>query len=558
MTFNLITNQWIPVRLKDDSIKYIAPYEIGNTDIIALATARSDFDMSTTEFLIGLYQTVAAPKDRNAWQQNWDNIPSSEVLKDQLIRYANCFNIDGDGPRFMQDCTVVDDVEHTTNGIGDLILDTYDEKDVIPDSDLFRKHRSISTLCESCLAMTVLTLQMHASKGGSGHYTSIRGGSALTAVLVGDCLWHTIWLNVINKEDFNKYVKNDNINNTAPESIFPWMSAARNCSSTDIIHPVEYSPYRIYWARPRRIALSTEQLACKCDICGKKTQTAAKQYFALIHGEKYDSSWRYPLTYYEFDNSKQDNAELHVVQTKSDYFTYDYFSVFTLGCEYEDNRNKKQKYSMPLSIQQYREIISNCNPEQLEIFNGQVRLRLCGYAFDGCKVLGWFNQDLPMFNITAEQLNAFQVHIDGITMIARYALSELICQINKALKAISKTASTVNLSSIIKADFWNTTNDKFYDCISQLHDVTVASEILQDELRSNILNWLHYIAKTALSLYDKYTGLQANFDGCNHGTEYMKVVAHGRKQLAGLLSERVSNIDKDKKINKIIDTMLIY
>jgi hypothetical protein len=310
---------------------------------------------------------------------------------------------------------------------------------------------------------------------------------------------------------------------------------------------------------PQRIDLrydvsQSAEYDLRCDICNEPTQGSYCSYFSPSGGEKYADSWRHPLTYYEMnnkDNSKNKKDTTYSAMQVSQYiFTYDYFPVFVLGCEYNNT-----KYESAFNVQSYNECISSyAAPQVFEQFKSlHTKLWLSGYEIDKerTKVAkSWYSQYLPMFNIEPEYYATFQACVTGIVKIARhafYSLRKHIKQINTDLK---KEVCKISEDDI-HTEFWRSTEASFYDQILQLYDIIHTRALTHNE----IVEWMHYVSKTALELYDKYTGLQNNMLCCN--IDYMKVIIKNRNELKWSLSEKTNSEAKDGIIDNIINVMLI-
>ena len=104
---NLIHDAWIPIRRKNGEETRIAPWEVttrySDDPIVALAAPRPDFNGALIQFLIGLLQTTCAPDSPRTWREWLRNPPSPEELHVKFEPVAYAFELDGDGPRFMQD-----------------------------------------------------------------------------------------------------------------------------------------------------------------------------------------------------------------------------------------------------------------------------------------------------------------------------------------------------------------------------------------------------------------------------------------------------------------------
>ena len=101
--FNLLFNPWIPARTRHGENKPIKAYEVVQNDIVALDAPRADFNAALMQFLIGLLQTIFAPKNPRAWRKLFNQPPSEDELKKKLKGIKAAFYLDGDGYRFMQD-----------------------------------------------------------------------------------------------------------------------------------------------------------------------------------------------------------------------------------------------------------------------------------------------------------------------------------------------------------------------------------------------------------------------------------------------------------------------
>jgi len=104
---NLVTDVWLPVLRKGSRPDVIAPAQLTDawdTDpVVALDWPRADFRVATLELLTGLLATACPPLDNNAWLDWWDMPPDAAALAAALAPLAHAFELDGDGPRFMQD-----------------------------------------------------------------------------------------------------------------------------------------------------------------------------------------------------------------------------------------------------------------------------------------------------------------------------------------------------------------------------------------------------------------------------------------------------------------------
>ena len=94
--FNLLFDSWIPVKTREGGNKsLIKAYEIVQKDIIGLDAPRADFNGALMQFLIGLLQTVLAPKNPREWRTLFNQPPSEEDLKGTFEEIKDAFYLDG-------------------------------------------------------------------------------------------------------------------------------------------------------------------------------------------------------------------------------------------------------------------------------------------------------------------------------------------------------------------------------------------------------------------------------------------------------------------------------
>ena len=169
---NLIESQWLPVR-RQSGEALIAPWQITEPDdpVLALAAPRPDFNGALLQFLIGLLQTACPPENDEQWGEWLESPPSSEVLNHRFHSIAHAFDLDGDGPRFMQDALLLDEKDIKKVPITNLMIETNETH--------FLKPGTICSMCENCTASALFTLQTNSPEGGRGHFTSLRGGGRL-------------------------------------------------------------------------------------------------------------------------------------------------------------------------------------------------------------------------------------------------------------------------------------------------------------------------------------------------------------------------------------------
>ena len=312
--YNLIRKRWIPVFDEDGNVWDIAPWEItasgGPNDKLptGLAAPRPDFDGALIQFLIGLVQTAFAPKTERAWRIKFKTPPKADELKAAFERYEHAFNLDGEGPRFMQDYDfahgrIADRTKEEK--ISKLLIDA--ASDV---TRYFNKSLSESQLDHASAAAALFAFQINDPGIGSGHRKSLRGGGPLTTLVLGKTLWQTIWLNILNRRDLE--IRGASQEWPDEGNIFPWMAPTRTSSQDQNTTSDDIHPLQMYWSMSSRILL--ESVKKSADPRNYLTEVQSDTVFGTIkkknHGANYTGPWTHPLTPYGKKGPVLGNAEV--------------------------------------------------------------------------------------------------------------------------------------------------------------------------------------------------------------------------------------------------------
>lgn len=187
---NLLNDSWLPFRTRGGAIVYRPPSAVADPKIVDLALPRADFQGAAYQFLIGLLQTVLPPADHGDWLDRFIEPPGVADLEAAFAPFATAFELDGDGPRFMQD---LDPLEGTDpSSVSGLLIDS--------PATHFVKPGTVGVLCGKCSALALFNIQANAPSGGRGHRVGLRGGGPLTTLVMPDypeeTLWIRLWINV--------------------------------------------------------------------------------------------------------------------------------------------------------------------------------------------------------------------------------------------------------------------------------------------------------------------------------------------------------------------------
>ncbi|SFU27255.1 type I-E CRISPR-associated protein Cse1/CasA [Pseudoduganella namucuonensis] len=458
---SLLAEEWIPVLCRDGRMAWIAPHQISDPDVVALAANRADFNAALMQLLIGLLQTTTPVKNESDWVE-WNDIPpSADVLQQWFSSVGGAFVLSGDGHRFMQDAHMSGGAECSIDA---LLIDAPGGSAVDKNTDHFVKRNTVQSMCPHCAATALFTLQTNAPAGGAGHRTSLRGGGPLTTLLVAlqrRSLWHDIWLNVLPQREFMQHA--GDAKKTAPHFTFPWLADITAIQAPGgETQPMQVHPHHVFWAMPRRIRLDFgEAREGVCDICKRVSTQLISRYFTKPQGLNYKGPWRHPASpYYE---TKEGWLPVHPQPTG---FSYRNWLAWVLG----SSQSKKEV--------QAATILSYFVAERRLRPSSDIRLWISGYDMDNMKPRCWYETTFPLYSLPRDSRTArknLQELIKRLLEAAELAAFYLRQAVKHAW--FGELDARGDLSFVDKA-FWDTTEIDFYQLLkAAMHSVSMeASE----------------------------------------------------------------------------------
>lgn len=244
MPLNLIRDPWIPVATVSGP-RTIRPDQIAEPDVLFPAWPRADLNIACLELLIGLVALSDPPAGREDWRAR--RAPDPERLRARLAPLAPAFELDGEGPRFLQDLEALPGEPLLPNV---LFIDSAGESAAMKNADLMVRRNRYPTLDPALAAIALYTLQAWAPEGGRGYRTSMRGGGPLITLVEPrpDCpLWDLVWANVPSG---------------AAQGMdgLPWMRPTQVSDKGQQVHqpPGEGIAVEVFFGMPRRLRLAFE------------------------------------------------------------------------------------------------------------------------------------------------------------------------------------------------------------------------------------------------------------------------------------------------------------
>lgn len=386
MPLNLLTDPWIQVRrgATDTGAGLIAPWQLTesiDTDpVVALDAPRPDFNGVLAQFLIGLLQTAFAPADESEWFEHFESPPTPDRLKAAFAPFAHAFDLDGDGPRFMQDRDQLADQKPLP--ITALLIDTAGSE------THFVKDLPTQGFSPAMAALALFSLQTNAPSGGVGHRTSLRGGGPLTTLVVASpdseskrpTLWQSLWLNVLDST-----MLGCRADPADAGQIFPWLAPTRTSEKGTLpTTPEDVHPLQAFWCMPRRIRLDMEGLESGvCAIDATPHEHLIARYRTKNYGTNYGGAWRHPLSPYT-----NDGKELIAGHPRG---SIGYRNWLGLVQEFTDKKAKREPAQV---VSRFWNLGYRLQDE-----GWRLRLWAFGYDMDNMKPRRWCESTLPLFSI---------------------------------------------------------------------------------------------------------------------------------------------------------------
>lgn len=389
MPFNLLIDPFLPVTTRSGAGRMIRFSELTQTEgddaPVEFDWPRPDFNIASYEFCIGVLALALQLESDAAWRDHWNRPPSEAEIDGALAPIVHAFNLDGDGPRFMQDFDLLDG---EANAIEALLIDTPGVNGQKKNADLLTHRERYAAIGLPAAAMALYAMQQFAPQGGSGHRTSMRGGGPLTTLIVpgarGDepvGLWRKILANLTvgsQKIDFGAGLHRS----------LPWLAKtllSDNANGENKLHGADGRLHELhaYFGMPRRVRLVFSGASGVCPLTSMAGPLVS-QYVQKGGGMNY-GTWQHPLTAHR---RQTEDGVPNSVKPKSGRFGYrDWVSV-TFGSE-------GGKLAEPSAN------IGSVSADRAKYLNGTAgnvhTLRLGGWAMNSMEAVAYLAADQPFY-----------------------------------------------------------------------------------------------------------------------------------------------------------------
>lgn len=489
MPFNLIENAWLPVRRRSGPVDWIPPWKLTDSHdrdpYISLAWARPDMDGALIQFLIGLVQATLAPSRSSGWPRLLDSPPGPEELAAAFSGLTPFFNLDGDGPRFMQDLDPLAGCR--TSDIFDLLIDQPTETAIKDNTDLFVKRSRTGDMCPACASAALFILQTLSPQGGRGHRTGLRGGGPLTTLVLGQTLWQTVWLAVLPEREFFRLAGPGEGN--GPETRFPWTGPTRTSDNNEITGPTDIHPDQYYWAMPRRIRLEDPDRTGRCGLCGRNNQPLFTAYRTKNLGTNYDGPFQHPLS----PHARGKDGAFLPVHGQPGGLTYRHW----LGLVQTTSDRTRRPAAVVSRFLNHRD-----GPALFQTGHRDLRLAASGYDLDKAKARQWIDSRMPLILVDEKARTTYEAVIEQLIATADLTAWGLNTNLRAAWFNEGDDRRKKRVPSV-DARFWNETEAGFYQTLGDLKELAEdGMDVISPETAQLKTDWLNLLRRCCLSIFD--------------------------------------------------------
>lgn len=490
---NLLNDSWLPVRREDGSHEIIGLSEIADdwrsNPIVDFNWPRPDLRVASYEFVVGLLATACPPGDSRDWLDWWREPPEPDALAEAFAPYADAFNLDGPGPRFLQDS---EDLVSGAEPIERLLIEAPGDSTVKKNTDLLVHRGQTASLGRPAAAIALYAFQSWAPAGGAGNRTGLRGGGPMTTLVLPGAqrsLWHTLWANV--PEGFS------------PDAgeltrVFPWLTPTPPPGRG--VTPDDVHPLQCWWGMPRRIRLDFTPCdqALACGLTGTPDTVQVATWRQRPQGSNY-AGWGdiHPLTPRYRVKAGSEILPLHPQPGGVGYRHW-------LGLVVSDVSELRFPASAVRTWRGQRQRDVWGRDEQRR--HMEDRLLATGFDMDNMKVRSFVESELPLPAILDD---AVRKRVDDFAGSLVRGAEHVANLLRRAVRdALFGAGASVKLDwellSAVREQLWDATDADFYAALS------TEARRLPDTPDDGRLAWLKLLRTKAQALFDAAAPLDAD------------------------------------------------
>jgi CRISPR system Cascade subunit CasA len=495
---NILFDKWFPVIRHDKSEDTISFLDItdqnDNNPIVDILTPRPDLKNAIYQLFIGLLQVAMTPENNVAWAKFWESTPDKKLLNEKFSNLIPFFEIDSDGPAFMQDYDLKDGEEKP---VASLFIESPGAKTIKDNLDHFIKRETITALNPYWAALALYTLQTFAPAGGVGHRVGVRGGGPLTTLVIPHdlekptTLWKKLWVNVLPKNDVINNSRCGDYEKNNPEAIFPWLKPTKTSENKESeLYPQECHPFHVFFAMPRRIRLRFSNEPGICSLTGKQCSKVVRSFVTQNYGNNYSGLWIHPLNAYRYDPNHLDAPPLSI-KGQPGGVHYRHWLCLTIG----DNSIK------PAAVVK---CIEQDAVKRIMLEKQRPLLWAAGYDMDNMKARSWHESTMPYYAMSNEQALLLAKYVTILIEAAKEIAGNLRSAIKHAWFKDTTTPAAKHADfSFLDNAFWQNTEMQFYEQVDILRAEILNNNLSDQVVRAKVAkSWLWTLRSFCMQSFD--------------------------------------------------------
>lgn len=508
-SFSLLTTPWLPVCFKDGSTGKLAPVDLADENVTDIAAVRPDLQGAAWQFLLGLLQSSLAPKNRDDWEDIWEDGLQDAAVRRAFAPLEAAFQFGSESPSFMQD---FEPLTGEKVDIASLLPEIPGAQGIKLNKDLFIKRDVTRYFCPHCAALALFSLQLNAPAGGKGYRTGLRGGGPMTTLVElhsfkGERktpLWRKLWLNVIPQRESELALPTQ-----YDEAIFPWLAPTRTSEQASaVVTPLQVNKLQAYWGMPRRIRLDFNAVQSgHCDLCGSHSDELLSAMTVKNYGINY-AAWEHPLTPYRLA-SKEDAEKYSVKPQPGGLIWRDWLGLSQATAVGANNEN-------PALVVRLFSLYRPAN-----VVTGMWGF---GFDFDNMKARCWYEHHFPLLLV-----KEIELHLRNATQTASRTLSLL----RNALKEAWFSEARGDYS-FIDIDFWHLTQGKFLELIRHIENGRDSNDTLSE--------WNRWLWRFARDYFDNHV-----FTNPQENSDLKQIMVSRKKYFTSSAKKQSAKVDRAKK-----------
>ena len=519
---NLLKDPWLPIIRKNGAKEKIAIYQLLDSykenPIMELEAPRPDFKNALYQLLIGIVQVAAMPEDEEEWGELFEEPYSTEEFSKQVLKYKECFEIDSEGPAFMQDFELE---SAKPMSLAKLFLDSPSDNALKLNTDHFVKRNTINAIDPYWGTVALYTLQTFTAGIGAGYRVGLRGGGPLTTIICFDsnrALWKNIWINILSKEFTDNLPGNKEM--IEKSDIFPWMKPTKSSKNDVGLFADECHSFHHYFGMPIRLRLVFESKKGMCDVSGETKGVLVTGLKSNTHGNKYSGVWLHPLNAYRYDDTVPIS-----IKAQPTGIDYRYWGGLTVSSDKE----------MPAKII----TLSQRSLYRREILKKNKSIVwAAGYDTDKGKTRNWYESTMPLYPLNPKDATEVAAFVGGLIKQAQEISGSLRFAVKSAWFGSPKDAK--GDMGFLDTSFWQNTESFFYSILDRL-----IKNLKDIELENGLIDeWGIILKREVEDLFDA-NALAQQEDGLN-----MKRVVKARLGLVKGINKMIKNLKALKEMEE--------